>query len=87
MPFMPDSKVAKDRYHVCLKTLRRWDDKPELKFPVAKIINNRKYRDTDALDIWDADRALRQVEKPLLRGAAAKSSPAKTSTDAIGVKA
>jgi len=74
MPLMPDSKVAKDRYHVCLKTLRRWDDKRELQFPAAKIINNRKYRDTDELDAWDAVRANVGSLKAFPRGAAARFS-------------
>jgi hypothetical protein len=72
MPLMPDSKVARDRYHVCLKTLSRWDEKPELKFPAAEVINGRKYRCTDKLDAWDAARALTEPVKPTPRGVAAK---------------
>ena len=71
MPLMPDSKVAKDRYHVCLKTLSRWDEKPELKFPAPKVINNRKYRDINELDAWDVARALTETAKPTPRGVAA----------------
>lgn len=73
MPLMPDSKVAKDRYHVCLKTLSRWDDKSELMFPAPTVINSRKYRDTDELDAWDAARANAEAVKPMPRGAAARS--------------
>ena len=72
MPLMPDNKVAKDRYHVCLKTLSRWDNKPELKFPTPKVINNRKYREIDELDAWDAARAVAAPAKPAPRGAAAR---------------
>jgi hypothetical protein len=72
MPLMPDSKVAKDRYHVCLKTLSRWDEKPELKFPAPKVINNRKYRDINELDAWDVARALTETAKPTPRGVAAE---------------
>jgi hypothetical protein len=83
MPLMPDSKVAKDRYHVCLKTLSRWDEKPELKFPPAEVINGRKYRCTDKMDAWDAARALAGPVKPTPRGATAK--PAKSSKDTAPV--
>lgn len=78
MPLLPDNKVARDRYHVCLKTLSRWDSKPDLKFPAPKVINNRKYRDIHELDAWDADNALRPIGKMLPSGSAAKSSTAQT---------
>jgi hypothetical protein len=74
MPLLPDSKVAKDRYGVCLKTLSRWDEKPELKFPAAKTINNRKYRSVEELDAWDATRAAGIPVKPAQRGSAVKST-------------
>jgi hypothetical protein len=38
-----DSKVAK-QLGVHPKTLPRWDQKPELKFPKPIYINGRKYR-------------------------------------------
>jgi hypothetical protein len=81
---IPDSKVARDRYIRCLKTLSRWDDKPELKFPTAKWINGRKYRDSDELDAWDAARAHAEPVKPTPRGVAAlpaKSSASVTETE------
>ena len=84
MPLLPDSKV-KDRYGVCLKTLRRWDDKPEMKFPLPKVINNRKYRDVAELDNWDAARAL-AYPKSSPRGAAAKSSKGDMGPSGMGTR-
>jgi hypothetical protein len=34
-------------------TLRRWDKNPALGFPPPIYVNNRRYRDEDALDAWD----------------------------------
>ena len=53
MPLIPDSKVARERYGVTLRTLARWDDNPALDFPKAKVINKRKYRDDGELDAFD----------------------------------
>jgi hypothetical protein len=53
MALIPESKVAR-RYGVCKRTLTRWDGQPELGFPRAVWINDRKYRDTDELDVFDA---------------------------------
>jgi hypothetical protein len=46
-----DSKTAK-KCGVCKKTLERWDQKPELKFPPIIWINGRKFRDADEVDAF-----------------------------------
>jgi len=76
MSKIPDSKVAK-RYHVCLKTVKRWDGKPELGFPAPEWINGRRYRDSDKLDTWDAARAHAAPPVTALRGVAAAAKSAK----------
>jgi len=53
--YVPDAMVAK-RYGVTLRTVNRWEENPALEFPPALYINNRKYRDAEALDEWDASR-------------------------------
>jgi hypothetical protein len=53
---VPDGKVAKERYGVCLSTLYRWDRNPRLNFPKPYRINGRKYRDDDELDAFDEAR-------------------------------
>jgi hypothetical protein len=55
---IPDPKVA-ERYSVCNRTIKRWDKRPELRFPRAIDINGRKYRDSDQLDAWDRWNSLR----------------------------
>jgi hypothetical protein len=59
MALIPDSIVARVRYQVVLRTLDRWDKRPELRFPKPHYINGRKYRDQDELDAWDRGNALR----------------------------
>jgi hypothetical protein len=41
--YAPDSAVAKF-FNVHVKSISRWDRRPELKFPEAIRINGRKYR-------------------------------------------
>jgi hypothetical protein len=51
--YVPDGKVAKERYGICLSTLYRWDHDEHLGFPVPIRINGRKYRDEAELDAFD----------------------------------
>jgi hypothetical protein len=51
---IPDRIVAEQRYFKSTRTLRRWEDDPELGFPPAIYIRGRRYRDAAALDAWDA---------------------------------
>jgi hypothetical protein len=54
---IPDPEVARERYKVVLRTLARWDEKPELNFPQPIRIRGRKYRDAEELDAFDRARA------------------------------
>jgi hypothetical protein len=54
--YIPDSQVARDRYHVHPTTINRWDRNQALNFPKPIRINNRKYRDREELDEWDRSR-------------------------------
>jgi hypothetical protein len=53
---IPDPRVAKD-LGVSLRTLARWDKKPELNFPKPIYNNGRKYRYADQLAAWDREQA------------------------------
>jgi hypothetical protein len=53
---LPDPLVA-DRYQVTDRTISRWDTQPELGFPKAIRINNRKYRRLSELEDWERERA------------------------------
>jgi hypothetical protein len=53
-----DPKVAV-RYDVCVRTLSRWDDTPELEFPPAINIRGRKFRELAKLEKWDRANARR----------------------------
>jgi hypothetical protein len=59
---LPDSKVAA-RYGVVTRTLRRWDDNPDLNFPPPLNINGRNYRDENKLDAWDREQAARSASR------------------------
>jgi hypothetical protein len=64
MTLIPEGKVAK-RYGVCKRTLIRWDEHPEVGFPRPVWINDRKYRDAELLDAFDADRVrASMMERP-----------------------
>jgi hypothetical protein len=54
-PLTPDSKVAQ-LFNVCIKTLTRWDDDPDLDFPPPIEINGRKYREVEAINAFIAER-------------------------------
>jgi DNA-binding transcriptional MerR regulator len=41
------------RYGVTDRTVARWERDPELNFPQATVINNRKYYDEERLIDWD----------------------------------
>jgi primosomal protein N'' len=56
--WIPDPLVAK-RYAVNPRTLRRWDEDPELGFPPVIVINTRRYRELAALEDWERRTAAR----------------------------
>jgi hypothetical protein len=49
--------LVAERYKVTSRTLDRWDRQPDLKFPRAFRINNRKYRRVNELEAWERQRA------------------------------
>jgi hypothetical protein len=55
-PFEPeliaDPRVARERYGVTTRTLRRWDE-AAIGFPPPIVIRKRNYRSRQALDDWD----------------------------------
>jgi hypothetical protein len=53
---IPDPQVADD-FGVCLKTLGRWDQTPELGFPPPIYVRKRKYRDEGALEDFKLQKA------------------------------
>jgi predicted DNA-binding transcriptional regulator AlpA len=53
---LPDPQVC-ERYSVTGMTLWRWDHDPNLGFPKAIRIRNRKYRDERELDEFDRRQA------------------------------
>jgi hypothetical protein len=60
----PDRQVAKQRYHVVVRTLERWDADPKLGFPPPIYIRGRRYREIAALDKWDRARAATPNSSP-----------------------
>jgi len=53
---LADRQVAQ-RYDVSVRTLERWDLKPELGFPKPIRINGRRYRDLAELEAWERAQA------------------------------
>jgi hypothetical protein len=54
---IPDPQVARDLGRG-LRTLARWDARPELGFPPPIRINRRKFRDAEKVAAWLRERAL-----------------------------
>lgn len=72
MALLPDPQVAR-RYSVSTRQLPRWDDDPDLRFPPPIYINGRKYRDVEALDAWDKERAVVGRSQRRLQGVARRA--------------
>ena len=53
---LADRQVAQ-RYDVSVRTLERWDLKPELGFPKPSRIHGRRYRDLAELEAWERAQA------------------------------
>jgi DNA-binding transcriptional MerR regulator len=64
---IPDPQVAKD-LGISLRTLARWDKKPELNFPKPVYTNRRKYRYADELAAWNREQTLASIG-PQTKGA------------------
>jgi hypothetical protein len=60
---LPDRLVA-ERYKVTLRTIFRWDRRPDLRFPPAIRINNRNYRFLDQLEAWEQQRLAESIGRP-----------------------
>jgi predicted DNA-binding transcriptional regulator AlpA len=60
---VPDPQVCR-RYGVHTSTLYNWDHDPMLGFPKPIRIRNRKFRDEDELDEFDAARAAERQTEP-----------------------
>jgi hypothetical protein len=45
------------RYNVVPRTLARWDETPELKFPRAVFVRKRRFRELAALQEWERAQA------------------------------
>jgi hypothetical protein len=55
MPLQPRRKTANERYGRSVRTIERWEANPKLNFPKSRIINGRRYDDTELLDRWDRE--------------------------------
>jgi hypothetical protein len=49
---LPDRLVA-ERYDCTVRTLERWDEKPELEFPPPVYVRRRKFRELAKLEAWE----------------------------------
>jgi hypothetical protein len=49
---LPDRLVA-ERYDCTVRTLERWDQKPELGFPPPVYVRRRKFRELSKLEVWE----------------------------------
>jgi hypothetical protein len=49
---LPDRLVA-ERYDCTVRTLERWDEKPELGFPPPVYVRRRKFRELGKLEAWE----------------------------------
>jgi hypothetical protein len=47
------SRAVADRYSVCLRTIVRWHQDPDLNFPKPIIVNRRRYYLEAELTAWD----------------------------------
>jgi len=59
---IPDRDIA-DRFKVHLCTIARWDADPQLGFPAAVVINNRRYRYRSELVRWERSRVVARSNK------------------------
>jgi hypothetical protein len=59
---LPDAVAA--RYKVTVRTVDRWDHRPELRFPPPLWINGRKYRYLKQLEEWERERMAENIGRP-----------------------
>ena len=54
-PVLASDRLVAQRYDVTVRTLERWDEKPDLGFPPPVRIRRRRYREISKLDRrWNA---------------------------------
>jgi hypothetical protein len=82
MPLQPRRKTA-TRYGVSIRSIERWEADPELSFPKSRIINGRRYDDTDKLDAWDAvcAAAAREMRQPKRKVSAKRTVATESATE------
>lgn len=71
---LPDRLVA-ERYDCTVRTLERWDEKPELGFPPPVYVRRRRFRVIAKLDAWDRANAVKAAATSNSRRAAAQALP------------
>jgi hypothetical protein len=61
--YAPDSEIAR-HFGIHPKSLRRWDERPELGFPPPIRVNGRKYREWNAIREFERRAAIAHASKP-----------------------
>jgi predicted DNA-binding transcriptional regulator AlpA len=61
LELIPDPQLAK-KLGKSLRTLARWDEKPEMDFPQPVVINKRKHRRVREIEAWLNRRALASLD-------------------------
>jgi hypothetical protein len=57
MALQPRRITAKERYHVSVRTIERWEADPRLNFPRSVQIRGNAYDNIEKLDTWDREMA------------------------------
>jgi hypothetical protein len=74
-PFLLADRLVAERYDVTVRTLERWDGKPDLGFPPPVYIRRRRFRVIEKLDEWDRANARKMVDAHNPRRALAQALP------------
>jgi hypothetical protein len=74
-PVLLADRLVAERYDVTVRTLERWDQKPELGFPPPVYIRRRRFREIENLDAWDRANARKVVGSHNPRRAVAQALP------------
>jgi hypothetical protein len=74
-PVLLADRLVAERYDVTVRTLERWDQKPELGFPPPVYIRRRRFRVIEKLDGWDRANARKVVGSHNPRRALAQALP------------
>lgn len=71
---LPDRLVA-ERYDCTVRTLERWDEKPELGFPSPVYVRRRKFRELSKLEAWERSNTRRVADSHSPSRAVAQALP------------